>query len=813
MEELFGEGILKHPRNESMIGRKGQKHYLISWLLEPKKNGSFLITGNRGSGKTSFVNHCVSKYNINLYSRLVQNEVHFKIFDYVLLTFIIGFISLLLTLAIGMFTLDSPNIFIYAIIWPFLLLPFLALIKYCFLFFKNYYEINKNFNVDETNKVDKTSFEYWLIFKFFLLLFFSLYISSYAIAHILGYSFFYNVFNENTFNLILTILDNFLILLLIWFTLNLLIKYSEKSKQFKKLFKLILITLFLILLFILIIVLFKVPMILTKIEPTLNSFINFYIPTRNHLINASDLSTFILILSAFFIFSLIEYYLFKKQFQISNTEQNIENNKEKLVLVSQWSIPVLIIKHYIPTITISLNMGFQNLEHSNIIHAMLTDLKSKYREIFLGRNHIYNNILPILVAFISLLLWNIISGSFIYPTITHKYQNKTAIERDVNIGKINDEKTILMKLFSNKLSQKIEKVEEKENETSINKNKHKIKTIENRLQILQQKNHKKLTNALEISNLKKMLKDQKLYPKRIELLIENETIKSNKAKGQKINTIKINILDIIGIFIIFIIFYTLLYYKPLTKSRKNMAKIDDLLHKLSAKTTKSNHFFSSIKQGLIGIGKTKTTSFETNPVDSRIVEIEMLELLNEIRQDKGSWFLSPGNIWTIPATSIIFIFDELDKLHNHGGDMQKTLEKDFQKNYSENEAARTYQIKKLLSDMKNFINTAPARFIFVAGRDLHDQWLADTNSRETFLTSIFDSEIYIPSLLTDHSNADANIKSNIIKYVNVQYKKAEYQFCNKHKNQIKHRKGNQLKYYQLFFNDQKTPFKIIYKRP
>ena len=65
----------------------------------------------------------------------------------------------------------------------------------------------------------------------------------------------------------------------------------------------------------------------------------------------------------------------------------------------------------------------------------------------------------------------------------------------------------------------------------------------------------------------------------------------------------------------------------------------------------------------------------------------------------------------------------------------------------------TYALHRLLSDMKRIISSAPAKFIFVGNRLLHDEWAADQSRRQPLLTSIFDKEIYLPSLMLDHSTS------------------------------------------------------------
>ncbi len=70
--------------------------------------------------------------------------------------------------------------------------------------------------------------------------------------------------------------------------------------------------------------------------------------------------------------------------------------------------------------------------------------------------------------------------------------------------------------------------------------------------------------------------------------------------------------------------------------------------------------------------------------------------------------------------------------------------------------------------MKNVLSAAPARFFFVGGRDLHDAWLADQMARQPLLTRIFDDEVYLPSLLTDATDADVSPHGQIAQYLRAQ---------------------------------------------
>jgi hypothetical protein len=51
--------------------------------------------------------------------------------------------------------------------------------------------------------------------------------------------------------------------------------------------------------------------------------------------------------------------------------------------------------------------------------------------------------------------------------------------------------------------------------------------------------------------------------------------------------------------------------------------------------------------------------------------------------------------------------------------------------------------------MKYFLCTVNAKFIFIAGREMYDMYLADIADRSSYFGSIFDDVIFVPSLLSD----------------------------------------------------------------
>ncbi len=63
------------PANQVLIGREKQRSRLLNLLFTAGKTGAFLVTGQRGSGKTSFVRYCLDEYRENVFRRWLATNV------------------------------------------------------------------------------------------------------------------------------------------------------------------------------------------------------------------------------------------------------------------------------------------------------------------------------------------------------------------------------------------------------------------------------------------------------------------------------------------------------------------------------------------------------------------------------------------------------------------------------------------------------------------------------------------------------------------------------------------------------------------
>ena len=79
-----GSTEVEPPADEVLVGREGQRAYLIDLLISTGRRGAYLVTGHRGAGKTSFVKHCISEYEASVFSRFLRGNVGRGVWDRVL---------------------------------------------------------------------------------------------------------------------------------------------------------------------------------------------------------------------------------------------------------------------------------------------------------------------------------------------------------------------------------------------------------------------------------------------------------------------------------------------------------------------------------------------------------------------------------------------------------------------------------------------------------------------------------------------------------------------------------------------------------
>jgi hypothetical protein len=142
-----------------------------------------------------------------------------------------------------------------------------------------------------------------------------------------------------------------------------------------------------------------------------------------------------------------------------------------------------------------------------------------------------------------------------------------------------------------------------------------------------------------------------------------------------------------------------------------------------------------------GYGIGTRTKKSRNVADAREIEKELQDILDDMRRIP-SFMCRP---------SVVIVFDELDKVEPGETNSEKENPQTKALLFSIGATReRQTEILRILSNMKYFLSTANAKFIFIAGREIYDIYLADVSERDNHIGSIFNVVIYVPSFLTDH---------------------------------------------------------------
>lgn len=224
--------------------------------------------------------------------------------------------------------------------------------------------------------------------------------------------------------------------------------------------------------------------------------------------------------------------------------------------------------------------------------------------------------------------------------------------------------------------------------------------------------------------------------------------------GSSVVPVKIDYFFVLSFILVFWILNTVIFsvrYFGNVSQRKILAKLEFLLDVIDSQVTTNSQTetkFGPVSRFSFKFGKGKNKRYPIASIND--IEQGLIEVFNDI-ESLPSYTLKP---------EFILIFDELDKIEPKS-ELFEEKERDpaFQ-NLSSNLFAidssrkRQHAIYKLLSNMKYFLTTAKAKFIFIAGREMYDAYLGDVSDRNFFNRSIFNSVIYVTSFLSEEINSE-----------------------------------------------------------
>lgn len=177
-----------------------------------------------------------------------------------------------------------------------------------------------------------------------------------------------------------------------------------------------------------------------------------------------------------------------------------------------------------------------------------------------------------------------------------------------------------------------------------------------------------------------------------------------------------------------------------------LRRLDTLTERLNTITGEDSNISPSTNSGYFTISLFNHRQHKTKPIaDIREIETELADIINLINSDK-----CPKGY----KVKFIVVFDEMDKIDPAMMEKPKSTDipefTDSVKGFPEGleSRERRHNVLKLLANIKLFVSTAKAKFVFISGRELYDAYLADLSDRDFAISSIFTGVINIDSFLT-----------------------------------------------------------------
>ena len=183
-------------------------------------------------------------------------------------------------------------------------------------------------------------------------------------------------------------------------------------------------------------------------------------------------------------------------------------------------------------------------------------------------------------------------------------------------------------------------------------------------------------------------------------------------------------------------------------SHKSLKKLKDLSDRLSSSISESDGNIPNLSNSFLNISLFGRRNRDIPSADIRDIEAELIEIINTI----NSRFCIPAN-----RVQFFIVLDELDKAEQKDSTASNIQDSEltppefsssidgFTEGNSNTERRKV--VLQMLGNMKLFLTTASAKFIFISGRELYDAFLADISDREYAISSIFSGVLNVSSFL------------------------------------------------------------------
>ncbi|WP_203258655.1 ATP-binding protein [Hyunsoonleella ulvae] len=478
------------------------------------------------------------------------------------------------------------------------------------------------------------------------------------------------------------------------------------------------------------------------------------------------------------------YFVIKGVLKMLNSEAKSKNYNVSLNRV----INLLDFQHYI---TVKINLGKDNLTEKDVLKYITNELYREYRKWYYNFKS-FKRLLNVFVLFLIFYL----SSTIIYRTfLSNEFTNFSIDEYKITYffpsqALLKNENKLwnsdIKFLFENETRNSTIKGYNKDIDSFIGGNGN---IGYERLRV----SKSILSETIEITNRNDSLRKQEIehqsvlnktlvyfgmfcnqldymtfklwYKIRYTLLGErasrpilNKTVEDNKLLSLSKLYPKIPVLSVFFFMLALFVFYRLIpsrfriiknHYYSLKELKRLKTEIDASI------VVEQGGSANGVKNSFLNYLKRSSYA----PLESKDITQRLIHILDDT-----------SNILSIfTKVRFIVVFDELDKINSNHNTAITNLEDEFdvENNEVRYQARRKERIGRILSSMKHFLNSAHAKFIFIAGREMYDAALAGISDRESSLDSIFnDNKIYVNSFYTEgEDNNLADISSITEQYL------------------------------------------------
>ena len=494
---------------------------------------------------------------------------------------------------------------------------------------------------------------------------------------------------------------------------------------------------------------------------------------------------------------------------------------ESFRILEHSTLPWLLIYSWMPTIIARVNLGFDTLTHRGVTHAMLTALRREYSKAFQSWQSIY----ALLFNFTKMVIL-----IFMVSAISYNYIDFPKFNFDINVS------SHPVALYQDFMM--VDKLERESLEGDLNYSvitKRSFQEVDYCAELLGWRsaniiNHDlwlqhrstapwpaylcsafpDFTNsllpilftpviAIEIEqNLSSFLRERIIGEGKKQFLLtvflhfnnglpfrahEQTNAVKQGAELKTQESFSFRVYHLLLFFGLLLLGRWLSDSLQLLPHRRSLMRLDRLLGQLTGKHSErhSRPLWPGLRYVRNLFKEEVDWSLEQDSQHPSHIELGFMEVLEEIRRSQLGVLGSFGVAISLPTPEITFVFDELDKITGNIGSETSESMPELENSLLHAELRRAYALQALLSDMKLVISTAPARFIFIGNRLLHDEWIADQSRRQPLLNSVFDGEIYLRSLLIDASsvakrNSKVELHSHPVSSANFRFSDRIYEF-------------------------------------